>query len=185
MTTVITHAAVGLAMGHAFAPALRGRRYWLLCALLPVIPDGDVAGFPFGIAYGDVLGHRGLSHSLAFALVLGLAAALYLGRMEKRRGRQTLQLAALFVLLAASHGFMDMLTNGGLGIALFSPFDVTRYFWDWRPIMVSPIGLRNFLSPWGAAVILDELRWFGPPIVFLVASGAIYRRMVRTTNNNP
>ena len=179
MTTLITHAAIGLALGHALRPARRGHRYWLACGLLPAIPDADVIGFPLGIAYGDLLGHRGLSHSLAFAAALGLATALSMGWWEKRGWRETRHLSMLFVLLAASHGPMDMLTNGGLGIALFAPFDTERYFWDWRPILVSPIGLKNFLSPWGWAVMMDELRWFGPPIGLLVASMAIRRRMAR------
>ena len=175
MTKIMTHAAVGLALGHAFAPARRGGRYWIACAVLPIIPDADVLGFPLGIAYGDLLGHRGLSHSLAFAVVLGLAVAWLLTWREKRGGKETRHLAVLFVLLAASHGPMDMLTNGGLGIALLSPFDAARYFWDWRPILVSPIGLQSFLSPWGWAVIVNEYRWFGPPIGLLVASMALYR----------
>ncbi|MDP6689731.1 MAG: metal-dependent hydrolase [Alphaproteobacteria bacterium] len=175
MTTVITHAAVGLALGHAVRPARCGHRYWLACALLPAIQDADVIGFPMGIAYGDLLGHRGLSHSLAFAAFLGLATALSMGWWEKRDWRQTRHLAILFVVLAASHGPMDMLTNGGLGIALLAPFDGQRYFWDWRPILVSPIGLKNFLSPWGLAVVLNELRWFGPPLGLLVAF-TLFRR---------
>ena len=176
MTTVMTHAAIGLALGHALGPARRGHRYWLACAVLPIVPDADVIGLRLGIAYGDLLGHRGLSHSLAFAAVLGLATALALGRGEGRGGGETRHLGALFVLLAASHGPMDMLTNGGLGIALYSPFDTERYFWDWRPILVSPIGLRSFLSPWGWAVMKNELLWFGPPIVLLLSWASLRRR---------
>ncbi|MDP7546653.1 MAG: metal-dependent hydrolase, partial [Alphaproteobacteria bacterium] len=180
MTTVVTHAAMGLALGHALRPAARrGHRYWLACALLPVMADADVIGFPLGVAYGDLLGHRGLSHSLAFAAVLGLATALSMKWWEGRGWPETRHLAVLFVLLAASHGPMDMLTNGGLGIALLAPFDAGRYFWDWRPILVSPIGLKNFLTPWGWAVIMDELLWFGPPIALLLASTAIRRRIAR------
>ena len=179
MTTVMTHAAVGLALGYALRPNRCGPRYWLACALLPVIPDADVIGFPMGIAYGDLLGHRGLSHSLAFAAVLGLATALSLKGREARGWPETRHLAVLFILLTASHGPMDMLTDGGLGIALLSPFDTERYFWDWRPIVVSPIGLKNFLSPWGLAVVKAELLWFGPPIGLLLAATAIRRRMAR------
>ncbi len=181
MTTVITHAALGLALGHALRPARCGPRYWLACALLPVLPDADVIGLPLGIAYGDLLGHRGLSHSLAFAAVLGLAIALSMKRREGRGWPETRHLGMLFILLVASHGPMDMLTNGGLGIALLSPFDSTRYFWDWRPILVSPIGLKNFLTPWGWAVIKTELFWLGPPIALLLAATAIRRRIARKT----
>ncbi|MDP6344199.1 MAG: metal-dependent hydrolase, partial [Alphaproteobacteria bacterium] len=115
-------------------------------------------------------------HSLAFAVALGLATAWTVGWWEKRQWPETRLLAMLFVLLAASHGPMDMLTNGGLGIALFSPFDTSRYFWDWQPILVSPIGLANFLSPWGWAVIKNELTWFGPPTVLVVGLLLLHRR---------
>jgi hypothetical protein len=37
------------------------------------IPDLDVMGFRFGIHHGDFWGHRGFTHSLAFAAVLALA----------------------------------------------------------------------------------------------------------------
>ena len=37
------------------------------------LPDADVIGFRFGISYADAFGHRGFSHSLAFALLMGCA----------------------------------------------------------------------------------------------------------------
>jgi inner membrane protein len=43
-----------------------------------------------------------------------------------------------FFLLTASHGILDAFTNGGLVIALFSPFSNERYFFPWTPIEVSP-----------------------------------------------
>jgi inner membrane protein len=44
----------------------------------------------------------------------------------------------------ASHGILDAMTDGGLGVAFFSPFDDTRCFFPFRPIKVSPIGLSFF-----------------------------------------
>ena len=35
-------------------------------------------------------------------------------------------------LSTASHGVLDALTDGGLGVAFFSPFDQTRYFFPFR-----------------------------------------------------
>jgi hypothetical protein len=57
------------------------------------------------------------------------------------------------------------MTDGGLGCALFWPFDLTRYFAPWRPIQVAPIGLA-FLSPYGAIVALSEIVLFLPLFVF-------------------
>jgi len=44
------------------------------------------------------------------------------------------------------------MTDGGMGVAFFSPFDTTRYFLPWRPILVSPISVMRFLSERGLAV---------------------------------
>jgi inner membrane protein len=51
-----------------------------------------------------------------------------------------------FFLSAASHGLLDALTDGGLGVAFFSPFEQTRYFFPVRPVAVSPIGIREFFN---------------------------------------
>jgi inner membrane protein len=78
---------------------------------------------------------------------------------------------AFLFLCTASHGVFDALTNGGLGVAFFAPFDNTRYFFPWRPIMVSPLGVRRFFSRWGALVVLTEIIWMWIPalVVGIVA----------------
>ena len=72
-----------------------------------------------------------------------------------------------FFLSAASHGLLDALTDGGLGVAFFSPFDRTRYFFPVRPIAVSPIGIREFFSEQGLVVMTSELTWVWLPVVVL------------------
>ena len=134
----------------------------LFWSALSFLPDADVIGFPFGIRYADEWGHRGASHSLMFAVVVGAAV----GALAPRFKRPALRTAITSILVIASHPLLDTLTNGGLGIALFWPFDLTRYFAPWRPIPVSPIGL-GFISPYGMFVALVEivvflpLFWFG------------------------
>ena len=71
----------------------------------------------------------------------------------------------LAALVLASHGLLDTLTDGGLGIALLWPFDLTRYFAPWNPIPVSPIGL-GFFSPYGMYTASVELLYFAPLIWF-------------------
>jgi len=68
-----------------------------------------------------------------------------------------------FFVATASHGFLDAMTNGGLGVAFFSPFDNTRYFLPWRPIVVSPISVNRFFSERGLAVLQSELLWIWIP----------------------
>ena len=71
----------------------------------------------------------------------------------------------LAAVVLVSHPLFDTLTNGGLGCALFWPFDNTRYFAPWTPIPVSPIGLAYF-SPYGLMVAITEIVFFSPLLIF-------------------
>ena len=173
MASVFTHAFAAAAMGVAYAggrplPA----RFWVLAMLLAVLPDADVVAFLFGVPYGATFGHRGFTHSLAFALLAGLTAAALFFRDAEHK----LSLALFFALATASHPLLDALTNGGLGVALFSPFSDERYFFPFRPVQVSPIGIGAFFGRWGLAVILSELLWVWLPCALLAAAVLIWRR---------
>ena len=133
----------------------------LLWTALSFLPDADVIGFAFGVRYEDEWGHRGATHSLMFALVLGAAIGL-LASLVRRPAFRT---GAMAVAVLASHSLLDTLTDGGLGCALFWPFDNTRYFAPWRPMPVSPIGL-GYLSPYGMYVAITELVLFAPLLWF-------------------
>ena len=72
----------------------------------------------------------------------------------------------LLFVITASHGVLDAMTNGGLGVAFFSPFNTRRYFFPWTPIEVSPIGAGGFFSARGWDVIWSEIMWiWGPALV--------------------
>ena len=81
----------------------------------------------------------------------------------------SLSVWAFFFLATASHGFLDAMTDGGLGVAFFSPFDDTRYFLPLTPIRVSPIGISRFFTARGFAVIRSELLWIWLPTALLIA----------------
>jgi inner membrane protein len=115
--TVVTLALSGLALGAPLASSSGRDRIWLAGALCAALPDVDVIGFRFGVHYGDLLGHRGLTHSLAFAVALSsLVVALTRARLHARAAPLWLY---LFVA-TASHGCLDALTDGGFGVAFFS-----------------------------------------------------------------
>jgi hypothetical protein len=73
-------------------------------------------------------------------------------------------LIAHFFLVTASHGMLDAMTDGGLGVAFFAPFDNGRYFFPWRPMLVSPIGIAPFFSRYGLDVLISEFVWIWIPI---------------------
>ena len=130
-----------------------------------MLPDIDVVGICFGVPYDSLLGHRGLTHSLGFALLAGSAAWLALcWRPSPHRHRGWVWL--YLFLATASHGLLDACTNGGLGVAFFSPFERARYFGALRPIAVSPIGAR-FFSARGWVVLQSELLWVWLPSLSL------------------
>ena len=131
-----------------------------------MIPDLDVIGFRFGVHYGDFWGHRGFTHSLVFAALLASAVVF----IAFRRGAPSLGRVPLWIyifLATASHGFLDAMTDGGLGIAFFSPFDNHRYFLPWTPIRVSPIGLGRFFTDRGLAVLPSEPLWIWLPAALI------------------
>lgn len=175
MPTVITHTVVAGAAGLSFGPRAKPPRFWVLSALCSSIPDGDVAGFLFGLPYGHPFGHRGFFHSPFFGLLLGIAVVLLFFREVKFLSRRWVFLGASFALLTASHGILDAFTDGGLGIALLVPFDFGRYFLPWTPIVVSPIGIVGLFSEWGLEVMLSELRWIWLPCLSVVVSSTVIR----------
>src|ERR1051325_2138020 len=173
MPSIPTHFLVGAALGQGAAqPMRRDWRFWTIALVCSALPDVDVIGFSFGVRYGDLWGHRGMTHSILFAAIAGIVAAMFLGGS---RG-QLLWDGTLLFLTTASHGFLDAMTNGGLGIAFFSPFDQTRYFLPWRPILVSPIGLGRFLSERGAAVLGSEIVFVWMPAIVVGVSLYVLRR---------
>jgi inner membrane protein len=173
MPTVFTHAVVGATI--ATLSRSSRPRLWLACAACAAVPDLDVVGVWLGAGWGHVLGHRGITHSLAFAAVLAaLVAAAFRGRRGSRLGPWLLLFAA-----TASHGVLDAMTDGGLGIAFLAPFDDGRHFLPWRPIPVSPIGLSRFFSARGAAVMRAEIVLVWLPAL-VVALGAIAWRWWRS-----
>lgn len=172
MPTVFTHAVAALALGSTVRPATRTARFWLLSAAGAVVPDLDVLTFRLGIPYEHPLGHRGFSHSFVFAA--GLAALVV--AVFYRRAQHRTRLGLFFFAATASHGLLDMLTDGGRGVALLAPFSNARLFFPWRLIRVSPIGAEAFFSARGLEVLWSEVAWVWLPALALGAATASLRR---------
>ena len=164
MPTTLTHALVGLGLAEVFAARPMPPAFYGLSVALSLAPDLDVVAFRFGIPYGSRFGHRGFSHSLCCAALLSLLVAaigpLYFSVLWWL-------LASFAWVVVVVHSLLDALTDGGLGIAFFTPFDDRRYFLPWRPVRVSPIGLAVF-SRWGLRALLSEVVWIWLPLAVLV-----------------
>ena len=159
------HVAIALAARRWYDRAPRPRRSTALSivgwTVLSMVPDADVIAFTLGIPYAAPWGHRGATHSLAFAVLVGLLAAL----AARALALPVLRTWLLATAVVASHGILDTMTDGGLGCALLWPFSHQRFFAPWRPIPVAPIGF-DFISPVGLRVAATELLLFLPAIVY-------------------
>jgi inner membrane protein len=169
MPSIITHAIVASVATKSFSKDRMSLRLWSLAVLCSVVPDADIIGFVFGIRYEDIIGHRGFFHSIFFSLILSIFLCLIFFRQLNLFSKQWLKYALFLFAVGASHGILDAFTNGGLGIALLSPIDNTRFFSPWTPIAVSPIRLKSFLSIRGLNVIISEIIFIWLPLItFLV-----------------
>ncbi len=169
MASIISHPAVPLALAPLIWSMPRSGTILATGIVLSILPDADVLGYWIGIPYGSLFGHRGFSHSLVFAaLAAVLAALLVVPRSTSRSamsGANVIVVTIYFFIACASHGLLDALTNGGLGVAIASPVSTRRMFFPVQPIEVSPIGIRAFFSQWGVAVLRSELKWIWLPAV--------------------
>jgi inner membrane protein len=179
MPTIFSHGIAAAALLTAFPQRAVPRGLLTLGIACAIAPDIDVMAIPFGARSGDLIGHRGFTHSLLFAAVLasiGLAGALRAWPSIVHRGA----VWSYLFMAVASHGLLDALTSRhGLGIPFFWPFDPTRYFFPFTPVAMSPLG-THFFSERGLSVLLNEIWWIWvPSLVFVVGAIALRRALTR------
>jgi inner membrane protein len=174
MPTVFTHVAPPIAAALALGSRRVPPAMLLVGMLAAVLPDLDglayLARFSSSL-YGSFWGHRGFTHTLLFAVLMGIAG-LWACRLWK--GKPWQGFAWLFAC-TLSHPLLDMLTSGGAGIALFAPFSDERSFAPWRPVRVSPLSASQLFSSRGIAVMLSELQYIWMPLLLIGLSGFALR----------
>jgi len=164
MATAFTHAFVATALGSGRPRGVASLKVALVLSVVAVLPDVDVLAFRFGIPYEHPLGHRGLTHSLAFAAVVGMLTPGLWFREVTRFTRAWWVLALLAFLACASHGVLDALTDAGLGVGFFLPFENGRYFFPWRPLATSPVSPAAFFRGRALQILAKELVWIWLPV---------------------
>ena len=161
MASIFGHAVVG----YTIAKVIDSKHLrWLMFAAIfsTILPDFDVLAFKFGIAYEHPLGHRGFTHSIFFALFWALILMFALGKKNKFIWFLVIFLSTL------SHGMLDAMTSGGRGVGFFIPFNNNRFFFPFREIKVSPLGIEKFFSSWGLQVILSEIKYIIIPCILIL-----------------
>ena len=168
MPTIISHGVAAAALGTAFPRRTIPRWLIFVGIACSMAPDIDAFGLRSGIQYGDLLGHRGITHSVLFAAIL--ASVVFLCVLFTLAPCASRSFVWIYLFLATvSHGLLDAATdNAGLGIPFFWPLDNTRYFFPLTPIAMSPIG-TDFFSTHGFSVMLSEFQWVWiPSLIFAI-----------------
>ncbi len=162
MASIFGHSAVGFTISKLIDKK-NGRLLLLLAIFSTILPDFDVIGFEFGISYVHPLGHRGFTHSIIFAVLWALFLMLTVGKKNK------LIWFLVIFLSTLSHGILDAMTSGGKGVGFLIPFNNNRFFFPFRGIKVSPIGVSEFFSEWGLQVVFSEIKYVILPCFFILA----------------
>lgn len=171
MASAFAHALVSISVGKTFPKKFSTLKFILLGVFCSVIPDADVLMHRW-VEYDSFFGHRGFFHSFFFCAILAIFITGTFYRNEATFGKTGWMYIIYFFLCGCSHGLLDMMTSGGLGVAIFSPFENGRYFFNWRPIRVSPMSISKFFSGRAWAILSSEWKWIGIPC--LVWLGIIY-----------
>ena len=164
MTT--THALLPIAVAVAVARRPVPWRLVLVAAVAAAAPDIDgLFKRLLSVPPDSIYSHRGATHSLFAAIIAGLlAAALH-------RWLRVPALTAGVVIGAAmaSHGLLDMMTDGGQGVAYFWPFSPVRYFADWRPIHSTPVHRAHLFHDVSVRLQLELRQLLIPMLIGVIA----------------
>ncbi|MDP6908845.1 MAG: metal-dependent hydrolase [Flavobacteriales bacterium] len=177
MASIFSHIIAAGALGTVRYPKKEVFKYFALGVFCASFPDIDILAFKLGIPYEHPFGHRGAFHSLLFAYLQGLFIVRIFYSNLAFMTRASLTIGFYFFCCGVSHSLLDAMTNGGLGVAFFAPFDNTRYFLPWRPIEVSPIEMDSFFGEWGVRVLKSELQYVVLPSILLVLGSFGVRRL--------
>jgi len=119
------------------------------------------------------MGHRGLTHSLLFALWVGLFAA----SLTFRRFRVSFwSLSALFFVIVASHGLLDAMTRG-VPIPFFWPLADRYGNWGVTPMPDLGFGLPD---PRRSRALRAEMLLIWLPTAVLVGAVMVARYLYRS-----
>ncbi len=140
----ITQATLGAAVGEAILGRKIGNKAILWGALAGTIPDLDVLFMPFLDELSMITVHRGISHSIFFAIVAGLLLGWLFARWYKGDASNAnfRDWSLLFGLGFLTHSLLDACTT--YGTQLFLPFSDYRVGFN-NIFIVDPVYTLPFL----------------------------------------
>ncbi|QEC74842.1 metal-dependent hydrolase [Mucilaginibacter ginsenosidivorax] len=121
----VTHITLGACIGELVLGKKLGKQALMWGAIAQSLPDIDSAGALFLSPEQALLAHRGITHSLVFALVVGLALAFLVRRIHHKVYVPFVTLALFFCLQLMLHDLLD--TCNAYGTGLLEPFSHQRF----------------------------------------------------------
>lgn len=118
---IITQGILGAAVGQAIGLRRLGRKAIFAGMIAGLIPDLDVL-FKYWFAHGEMLYHRGFTHSLWFGPALGTVLGYGLARIYNQSVYTWVMVLSMGLL---THPLLDVFTV--YGTQLFAPFSNQRF----------------------------------------------------------
>ena len=164
----VSQAALGAVVAHAAAHRTLGVRALAMGAAAGAMPDLDVLWSLSGDAFDQMRMHRGITHSLFFAPVVGPLLGYLAWRVERRGGTDRLRAWVVALTLALlSHPLLDLTTPYGTQLLL--PFSDAR-FAIWAMSIIDPAYTVVLLA--GVVVAWRRPHWRPASVIALGVSTA-------------
>jgi len=109
----LTHIALGACMGEAFAGRTLGKKAMLWGALAQSIPDIDFLAAFWMSPAGNLLAHRGFTHSILFCAIITPLFAFLAERLHRPHDIRLQRWLLFFGGVIFIHIFIDALTIMG------------------------------------------------------------------------
>jgi inner membrane protein len=139
----LTQIALGAAVGEAVVGRKAGGRGAAWGAVLGTLPDLDILAYPFLDPVAELAFHRGITHSILFAVVMTPVLGLGLARLHRARGLPPSAWMWMVFLTIGTHILLDCFTV--YGTQLFQPFSDYPVSWNSLfiidPLYTVPLGL--------------------------------------------
>lgn len=116
----LTQIALGAAVGEAVLGRKVGNQAVMWGAVGGLIPDLDVLATPFLNDVQELTFHRGITHSIAFAVVLSPLLAYLISRVHKTKAARWFDWTKLMFWSIVTHPILDCFTI--YGTQIFQPF---------------------------------------------------------------
>ena len=127
-----------------------------MAAACAALPDIDALGWPLHLAPASLFAHRGITHSICFALIAAPFAAAACFRGAEWLGRRV-RIAGILAVALLSHAFLDGFTSYSSSIAYLAPFSPQRFRFAWTPLGSPGGGLGGQLLQEAMVVFLPAL----------------------------